>query len=100
MEYYSGKERTVQVKRLPYHGPKEAREEGKGWLKIWWIAEMPGQEPPSRRQYCSRRQVQSILKYWQQSCFCLMKHEYVPDVAVSALEKILEPSPLDRVLGL
>jgi hypothetical protein len=88
------------VTRLPYHGPSEKRIEDKGWLKIWWIAEMPGNEPPARRQYCSRREVRGILKYWQGTCpLTLMKHEYVPDTT-SALEKILAPSPLDRILGL
>jgi len=88
-----------KVTRLPYHGPREHRDEVHGWLKIWWIGATEGDQPPGRRQYCSRRQVQSILKYWQTSCFCLMKHEYTPDTP-GVLETILAESPLDRVLGI
>ncbi len=92
--------------KLPYHGPKEKREEPKGWLKIWWVAEMPGNEPPSRRQYCSKRQVGSILKYWQSSCHCLLKHEWQAEGVVNVLDTILAEEPklptlsaLARILG-
>ena len=91
---------NYSVMLVPYHGPKEKRVENKGWLKIWWIAEMPGEEPPARRQYCSRREVAGILKYWQSTCpLTLMKSEYRPDVT-SVLDKVLQVSPLDKIMGL
>lgn len=97
---------TPKVIKLPYHGPRELREEHKGWLKIWWISDLPGNEPPSRRQYCSKRQVASILKYWQESCQCLMKHEWQAEGVVSVLDTILANDPklptlnaLARILG-
>ncbi len=88
---------TVVVKRLPYHGPRESRQENMGWLSIWWIAECPGSEPPARRQYCSKREVAGILRYWQSACFALMKHEFVSEEP-SVLDKILAETPLERIL--
>jgi hypothetical protein len=108
-----------KVIRLPYHGPgsnnrwklvngaikhygpkvHKQPEETMGWLKIWWVGAVEGDQPPSRRQYCSRRQIEGILEYWQRSCFCLLKHEFVPDTP-GVLETILAESPLDKVLGI
>ena len=81
---------NMNITRLPYHGPKESqRERTLGWLHMWWIAE-PGEQPPSRRQYCEARSVNGIVKYWQKHTFALMQHKFVPDTP-SVLDTILAP---------
>jgi len=89
----------MTIKRLPYHGPRERREPSMGWLHIWWVSE-PGEQPPSRKQYCDKRAVNGILKYWQGSTFAVIKHSFISDTP-SVLNTILapeKPSVLQSIL--
>lgn len=70
-----------------------------GWLALHWLGSDP---PPDHRQYCQKKEIGGIVKYWERNVFAIMEEPvWVPD-ELDVLGMILAPeklSPLQEILG-